>query len=79
MDILGKLFGSENKVKMMRLFLFNPDIPFTPEAVADRSKASLYSTKQELAILRQMKLLKNRAFFAKITKGKKGKHFERKV
>ena len=73
MDVLGKLFGSENKVKMMRLFLFNPDMAFSAEMVADRSKASLYSTKQELAILRQMKLLKNRAFFAKITKGKNGK------
>ncbi|MEK7170480.1 MAG: hypothetical protein AAB767_04290 [Patescibacteria group bacterium] len=73
MDILGKLFGSENKVKTMRLFLFNPEIPFTAEYVAERIKAGLYSTKQELATLRHMKLLKNRAFFAKITKGKKGR------
>lgn len=73
MDILGKLFGSDSKVKIMRLFLFNPETPFSTEMVADRIKSGLFSARQELTTLRHMKLLKNRAFFAKITKGKKGK------
>ncbi|MSU55978.1 MAG: hypothetical protein EXS51_01570 [Candidatus Taylorbacteria bacterium] len=73
MDILGKLFGSENKVKMMRLFLFNSDTPFSAEAVADRIKAGLFSTRQELATLRQMKFVKQKSFVARVAVRKKGK------
>ena len=73
MDILGKLFGSENKVKMMRLFLFNPEVPFSAEMVADRIKAGLFSTRQELATLRAMKFIKPKAFSERIVKGRKGK------
>jgi len=73
MDVLGKLFGSEAKVKIMRLFLFNPETPFSAETVAVRVHAGLFTARQELATLRNMKFLKQRAFFAKITKAKKGR------
>ena len=33
MDTLSKLFGNELRVKMMRLFLFNPETLFTVEVV----------------------------------------------
>src|SRR3989344_301646 len=74
MDILGKLFGSENKVKIMRLFLFNPDTPFTAEAVAERVRNGLFGVRQELSTLRQMRLIKNRAFTARVAKKKDRKH-----
>ena len=73
MDILGKLFGSENKVKMMRLFLFNSETAFSAEDVADRIKAGLFSTRQELATLRQMKFVKQKSFVARVAVRKKGK------
>jgi len=73
MDILGKLFGSETKVKIMRLFLFNPETPFTAEVIAGRIKGGLFSVRQELATLRHMKLIKNKSFSVKVLKGKREK------
>ena len=73
MDILGKLFGSESKVKIMRLFLFNPETPFVAETVADRIKAGLSSVRQELGTLRQMKLIRPKSFRVRIVKRKNGK------
>src|SRR3989344_1519811 len=73
MEILGKLFGSENKVKIMRLFLFNPETPFSAEMVAERIKTGLFPARQELATLRQMKLIRPKSFVARIVKGRKSK------
>lgn len=73
MDILGKLFGSESKVRMMRLFLFNPETPFPAHVVAGRIKSGLASTKRELTTLRQMKLIKPKSSLMRVTLKKKGK------
>ncbi|MDR3558769.1 MAG: hypothetical protein P4L61_04525 [Candidatus Pacebacteria bacterium] len=37
MEILGKLFGSEEKAKIIRLFLFNPEASYNVEDVALRT------------------------------------------
>ncbi len=73
MDILGKLFGSENKVKMMRLFLFNSETTFSTDMVADRINAGVGSTGKELITLRQMKFIKPKSHFQNVLVGKKGK------
>ena len=77
MDVLGKLFGSENKVKTLRLFLFNPETPFTAEAVAGRIRGGLYTARQELSTLRQIRLIRNKSFFARVAKRNRGKHGKR--
>jgi len=74
MDILGKLFGSESKVRIMRLFLFNPDTPFTNEDVAERAKCSLASTRHELSVLRKIRLIRSRGFMKRILRKNKKKH-----
>ena len=73
MDILGKLFGSEQKVKIMRLFLFNPETPFNAEIISDRIRIDLFSIRDELATLRQMKLIKPKSFTSRVVVRKKGK------
>lgn len=73
MDILGKLFGSEYKVKAMRLFLFNPDTPFSVGMVADRIKSGLFTARQELLNLKQMKLIRPKSFMSRVAKRKSGK------
>lgn len=60
MDVLGKLFGSDSKVKIMRLFLFNPDALYAKEDVAERTKVSIPAARHELSILRRMKFIKSR-------------------
>ncbi len=72
MDILGKLFGSEAKVRIMRLFLFNPETPFTNEDVAERAKTNLSIARHELSVLRKMKLIRRKGFVKRVV-SKKGK------
>jgi hypothetical protein len=62
MEVLSKLLGSENRVKILRLFLFNPSVSFDTDDVALRTKASRFSVKHELAMLRRVGLVKQRRF-----------------
>lgn len=48
MDILSKLFGSGNKVKLMRLFILNPEAAYTTKEIATRSKMSATAAAREL-------------------------------
>lgn len=61
MEILGKLFGSESRVKILRLFLFNQEAAFSAKEVAERSKANLYVVKHELKLLRKVGFIKRKA------------------
>ena len=69
MEILGKLFGSESRVKILRLFLFNEEESFCADEVAERSQANLYAVKHELKLLRKVGFIKRKA--AKKTSAKK--------
>lgn len=60
METLSKLFGSEVKVKMMRLFLFNPERIFNSDDVADRVNADISKVRRELTGLEKMGLIKRR-------------------
>ncbi|MEI6057640.1 MAG: hypothetical protein WCQ60_01555 [bacterium] len=51
MDILSKLFGSAAKVKLMRLFLFNPETAYTTKEITNRAKISTREAQKELATL----------------------------
>ena len=48
METLGKLFGGVNKVKIMRLFLLNPEAVFDTPTVAERCKVSHSTINREL-------------------------------
>ena len=60
MDTLTAIFGTESKVKILRLFLFNPETPFFPVEVARRTKCSPAAVKRELAVLAEANVLKKR-------------------
>jgi hypothetical protein len=60
METLSKLFGSETKVKIMRLFLFNPDRAFCSADVADKTKASVGQVRKEIGHLEKAGLIKTR-------------------
>ncbi|OHA18860.1 MAG: hypothetical protein A3C08_02895 [Candidatus Taylorbacteria bacterium RIFCSPHIGHO2_02_FULL_47_18] len=68
MEILGKLFGSESRVKILRLFLFNQGAAFCAEEVAERSKANLYVVKHELKLLRKVGFIKRKMWKKPVTK-----------
>lgn len=62
MDILEKLFGTTAKVKIMRLFLFNPEYVFTVDEIIARGKMSSKEVKAELPNLLKVGLIKKKPF-----------------
>ncbi|OHA93784.1 MAG: hypothetical protein A3H52_00325 [Candidatus Zambryskibacteria bacterium RIFCSPLOWO2_02_FULL_39_26] len=60
METLSKLFGSENKVKIMRLFLFNPDMAFDARNIAFRIKARTSKVRREISVLRKTGLIRRK-------------------
>jgi len=61
MDTLTAILGSETKVKILRLFLFNPETPFFSFEIARRTKCSSSSVRKELGVLTAVDILKKRA------------------
>lgn len=78
MEALNIIFGSESKVRIMRLFLFNPEIIFDIDVISEKSKVNKNMTKKEVTILEKAKLIKKRDF-NKIIKNKKGLEHKQKT
>lgn len=51
-DILQKLFGSTARVKLLRLFLFNPRQSFPLEEIVTRARVTVSEARREVALLR---------------------------
>jgi hypothetical protein len=61
-DKLGKLFGSAARVKIMRLFLFNPETIFDLDDIAGRAKVSRIQVRKEVTSLIHAEFLKKKSF-----------------
>lgn len=57
-DPLIKLFGSHSRLKLLRLFLFNPSLTFSAAEAAVRSRVAAAEARRELLGLRQAGLLR---------------------
>lgn len=62
MDILGKLFSSVPLVKVMRLFLMNPETGFETKEVAVRAQIKDNSARTELNLLKSAGMVKKKSF-----------------
>jgi predicted transcriptional regulator len=60
MEILSNLFGSEAKVKIIKLFLFNTESSFEIKEISRRTKISGAKVKKEIAILQKIGLIKKK-------------------
>lgn len=58
MDTLEKIFGGVVRVKLMRLFLFNPTLYYETSDVVDRSKVEINRARRELNFLAKVGLIK---------------------
>jgi len=80
MDILGKLFGSPARVKIMRLFLLNSEDAFENSDVVQKSKVTSMIARKELLMLNKIGFINKRSFFKEIpVKTKKGKPKKKRV
>lgn len=68
MQILGKIFGSEAKVKMMRLFLFNAGRIYDLEEIEKRTHINKNEAKREIINLEKIGLVSKRKFFKNVSK-----------
>jgi len=71
MEILGKLFGSDNRVKIMRLFLLNPETPFSAKEMSERCKISR-GLRREVSILVRIGFIRPRSFVREFEKKRGG-------
>jgi hypothetical protein len=78
-EILGKLFGGAAKVKIMRLFLLNPDRGYELKDVAVRSRVTGASARREVASLAAMGFVKRKNFTKEIEVGRSKKIRTKKV
>ena len=57
---LEKLFGSSARVKIIRLFLSNPENVFSLDDVSRRAKVLTPSAKREISLFKSVGLIKQR-------------------
>src|SRR3989338_3278234 len=72
MNALEKLFGNPHRIKLLRLFLFNPGIAFDRKEISRRSKVNTKPLAKELSIFKKIKLIKERKIKTKSDAGKIG-------
>ncbi len=79
MDTLTQLFGSSLRVKLMRLFLFNPENIFSMEQILNRVKSKNADIRKEINKLILTGLIKKRITVKEITVRKKKKNIQKRV
>ena len=77
MEILEKMFGGSGRVKIMRLFLFNPAKIFTRDDVSSRAQIEMKSVVRELNHLEKTGLVKRKQVAKETSNGKSGKDEKR--
>lgn len=78
-DILGKIFGSPARVKIMKLFISNTETDFDIKEIEKRALVSSTSATKELKVLVGVSFVKEKKVFREIvtkTKGAKKKRIQ---
>lgn len=73
MELLGKIFGSKHRVKIMRLFLYGESLPFDIDDISSRSRVKKPDARKELAMLTKIGFLNKKSFSKQIEKPRKKK------
>jgi hypothetical protein len=81
MEILSKLLGTEERVKIMRLFLLNPEMSFDVSDITERSKVNKNALRREISLLSKIGFVKPKVFTKETQKtiAKKTKIIKKKV
>jgi hypothetical protein len=71
METLEKLFGSAAKIKLIKLFVFNPEVQLSRDEIMTRAKVSQSETRRTLSMLLKASLLKERKIWKEGATSKK--------
>lgn len=66
MDILGIIFGSRSRVKIIRLFLLNPTSTYSSKEVVSAVRVNAREVDKELRVFKRAGLLSERAVFKEV-------------
>lgn len=78
MDTLSLLFGSVLRVKMMRLFLFNPGRAFDLEYIEGKTNTKIKDIEKEISFFKKIGLIKTKKIVKLVTVKKARKTEEKK-
>jgi hypothetical protein len=70
MNVLAKLFSSEPLIKIMRLFLMNPDAGFENKDVSSHSRLKPIASKREVLLLSSIGFIQKKPFYKDVKSGK---------
>lgn len=73
MEHLSKLFGSPARMKVMRLFVFNPERVYDRDLVATAVRVSPDAASRECAALARMGIITRRSFYREVPEGSRAK------
>ncbi|HSE35469.1 MAG TPA: hypothetical protein VLB83_05095 [Candidatus Paceibacterota bacterium] len=81
MNVLDKLFGSSARVKLMRLFLMNPEDVFDVKEAARRSKVGVVAIRKEIRMYVDIGFVKPRSMVKMLPRkdGKNGELEKKKI
>jgi hypothetical protein len=79
MDILAKLLGGIPRVKIMRLFLLNPEAGFELSDITDRCRISGAHSRKAVAQLSAMDFVQKRSMVKEVVHGRTGKVHKKRV
>lgn len=71
MEVLSKLFGSADRIKIMRLFILNPEASFQLKEISVRSKVNSGRAQGELNLLKEAGMLKQKTVYVEGSRGRK--------
>jgi len=70
MDILEKLFGGSAKVKIINLYIFNPETAFDSSQVSERAKVSKAVARREIANLLKIGFIRPKSYIKEVRRQK---------
>jgi hypothetical protein len=79
METLSKLFGSQTKVKIIKLFVFNSGVALDGKQVAERTKENISKVRREAGNLQKMGLIKKKVFYKTEERRVRGRKVSKKV
>lgn len=79
MEILAKIFGSDARVRLMRLFLFNEDGAYTLSEISERTRVKSAHAKKEISTLLSIGLIKKRPVSREVSLKRKKKVIVKKI
>lgn len=68
MEPLSKLFGSPARVKLLRLFFFNPGAVYDRDSVVDRARVTPETASKELAALARAGITNRKTFYKEVVR-----------